>query len=271
MSTVLRQYKNQVSNVLNPINANPLILYLKNLVTNNLQSVNQLDKAVNAPSFSYYNTLGNNYFQRNDLVNAAISYQKSLEINSKQADICYKLGLIHDVQGLGGSEQYYTKAIHLNPDFSAIDFSLGSMLVKSIKFFESIQNYVKENNINPDESKYSEFYFNFGRLFDIKGDLDSCINCFEIVIKHNPNNIMANYRLGFLYDIKGLLDESIKCLLKTIELNPDFAEAYFDLGLKYFKKLDFLQSAQMYIKARDLNPQYARPNMSLGNIYNNIH
>jgi len=275
MSTTLQQHQNKITNVSNPINANTLTLYFKNLITgksgNFIETVNLLDNAVNAPSYSYYNIMANSYLQKNDFINAAISLQKSLEINPKQADVHYKLGLIHEIQGLEESGKYYTAAMQLDPNFSVIDNNLASMLVKSTRFFESFQNYVTENNINPDNPKYSELYFNLGRIFDIKGDFDSCITCFAIVIKHNPNNIKANYRLGFLYDIKGLLDESINCLLKTIELSPDYAEAYFLLGHKYFKKMEFLNSSLMYIKARELNPQYARPNTSLGNIYSNFN
>jgi len=241
MSTTLQQYQNQITNgtnVSNPINVSTLTLYFKNLMTgkntNLVEAVNQLDNAVNTPSFSYYNLMANNYLQKNDFINAAVSFQKSLEINSKQADVHYKLGIIHDSQELDGAGQYYTIAMQLDPDFSAIDNNLASLLVRSTIFFESFQKYVAENNINPDDPKYSELYFNLGRIFDIKGDLESAVNCYIIVIKHNPEDLRVNYRLGFLYDIKGLLDESINCLLKTIELSPGFAEAYLVLGHKYF-------------------------------------
>ena len=102
MSTILQQYQNRITNISNPLktNVNALKLYFKNLINGNLiEAVNQIDNAVNAPSFNFYNIMGNSYFQKSDFINAAIAYQKSLEINSIQANIHYKLGIIHEIKG----------------------------------------------------------------------------------------------------------------------------------------------------------------------------
>ncbi|NET43630.1 tetratricopeptide repeat protein [Okeania sp. SIO2B3] len=135
---------------------------------------------LNPSSFwSYYN-LGNLFVKNGEVDNGISWYQKSLSIFQQNR----QKFLLHNALGNALMEQHrldesiyhYELAISINPDSSESYFYLGLGLLKKLQYEDSIQNFIQALRIKPD---YRQVYTHLGKAFELKGDLDNAVNCYN--------------------------------------------------------------------------------------------
>ena len=79
------------------------------------------------------------------------------------------------------------------------------------------------------------------------------IEGFSSTIARDPNNAEAYFNRGRLYDSRGDLEKAIADYTKAIELKPDHAEAYVQRGAVYAEKGEPGKAASDYQKYRSLS------------------
>jgi tetratricopeptide (TPR) repeat protein len=84
------------------------------------------------------------------------------------------------------------------------------------------------------------------------------------VLKRQPDNALAMFRLGRVLGDLGRLDESIDYLARSVEAMPDYADAHAYLALGYQRKEDWAGAERHFHRALELNPRCEEAFVGLG-------
>ena len=80
-------------------------------------------------------------------------------------------------------------------------------------------------------------YFEKAYRFQMEGNLDEAIECYEKSIARYPTAEAYTF-LGWTYSFKGDLDRAIAECLNAIQVDPDFGNPYNDIGAYLIEKED---------------------------------
>ena len=94
------------------------------------------------------------------------------------------------------------KAIQVDPDFGNPYNDIGAYLIEKGRFDEAIAWLEKATHAKRYDS-YCFPHYNLGRIWEIKGDWDQAIQCYENALKSNPDYTPARRAMNGL---KGLLN-----------------------------------------------------------------
>lgn len=169
-------------------------------------------------------------------------------------------------QILRQSVGYLQKAVSVHPKYIDAWLLLGNAYFKMGNQFDStIVCYTNILNINPQHQLTIK---NLLAVNEHIADMDKKLQILEMVLKYDPANYLANYKMGQLYGKeKGDLDRSIQYLTKASEIDPSKQDAFIDLGVAYGLKKDFAKSASVLEKAVSINPNDPNVLMNLGLSY----
>jgi protein O-GlcNAc transferase len=99
------------------------------------------------------------------------------------------------------------------------------------------------------------------------GNLLQAEELYRKILREQPGNARAAFRLGAVLRAKGMLDEAVTYYRKTVELDPKHADAYIDLGSALQAKGQADEAILCYQKALTLNPDHAVALYNLGSAY----
>ena len=120
------------------------------------------------------------------------------------------------------------EAKKLNPDSLATDELLMFNLGKQKKFKEAIAILNESQNIEARDKPMTE-----GKIYEASGDISKAISHYKSLVKKNPYNDKAQFRLGQIYFERNDLKNSAKHLFKVLDQN----ESNIDARLLYIKVL----------------------------------
>jgi tetratricopeptide (TPR) repeat protein len=163
------------------------------------------------------------YQNRDDYNKAAEQFQKALQLDATYSQAAYYLGLTYNALfEEEKAQQYYKKAIEIDPDY-----------------LEAHANYA-------------------GMLLDI-GDVDEAIRQINTVLTLQPNHAVALTMLAQAYRFKELYGQSIEAAQKAIALAPKSAEPHLWMGdsLRLTGKLaDAGAEYGQYLKLSDFDSKF---------------
>lgn len=175
-----------------------------------------------------------------DLLDKGIDYyQKGYEQNYKQA------------AGL------FAQALQMDPTYSQAAFYLGLTYNALYEEDKAQEYYKKAIEIDPD---YLEAHADYGGMLLDIGDVDEAIRQFNIVLQRDPQNTDALTMLAQAYRFKQLYPRSIESANQAIQLAPKRAEPYLWLGdsLRLSGKYADAQSSyDNYLKLSDFDSKLA--------------
>ncbi|MDE6202675.1 MAG: tetratricopeptide repeat protein [Lachnospiraceae bacterium] len=148
----------------------------------------------------------------------------------------------------------YTKAIELNPEYSAAYNSCGLTYNKLGRYAEAINDFTKAILINP---KYATAYNNRGFAHKAIGEYAEAIADYEKAIELNPKYSIAYNNLGAAYNNLEEYVKAITYLDKSLELNPEYALAYNNRGFSYTALGEYEKAIADCTNAIELNPKYS--------------
>jgi tetratricopeptide (TPR) repeat protein len=159
---------------------------------------------------------------------AVEQFQKALELDPTYSQAALYLGraynALYDEQN---AEKYFSKAIEIDPDYLEAHASFGSMLLDVM-------------------------------------DTDKAIREFNIVLRREPNNILALTNIAQAYRMKGMYAEAIDSARKAAKLAPEYAEPHLWLA-------DSLRMSNQYDAARTEYGNYLRLSNFQSNIAGQLH
>jgi superkiller protein 3 len=106
----------------------------------------------------------------------------------------------------------------IDPENSAIFYNLGVVYTFLKQVDEAIAHFQKAIELNPD---YVEAWYNMGQIFLFKTkDFSRALNCFERATAIRSDYIGAHHQRGVAYELVGDREKAIACWEKTLELDP---------------------------------------------------
>ena len=237
------------------------------------------DKAANIPEFVNIKTAairkiredflndysfvraGNEFFKAGDTDNAIAEYKHALELNPNNAEAHLKLGFLmyNAKQMYDEGMAHYNQALKANPNDPRIHHDLGMALLHQRQFDRAIEHISAALRGMPNglDKQYNPvgMHFNLALAFSYAGRSAEAITHFSEVLRLDPKNAPAHYRLAMVMADQKDLDGSLKHYAAAVQLMPEIdtsARLHDLLAMNYAKAGRFQQAVQSARKAVDL-------------------
>ncbi|MFZ5906290.1 MAG: tetratricopeptide repeat protein [Nitrospirota bacterium] len=122
----------------------------------------------------------------------------------------------------------YQKTIELNPKNAKAFFNLGVALQKKGFIDKAIIYYEIAIGLN---QEFIEAHHNLGVAYSEKGLFDEALICFQRTVQLNPDHAGAFYNMGNTFVAEGQFQEALRCYQKAADILPDFADAQWAIAL----------------------------------------
>jgi tetratricopeptide (TPR) repeat protein len=168
------------------------------------------------------------------------------------------------LQKFDASEQEYTEALRIKPDYASVRYDLGILFFKQGKWDQAIEQYRKSLALDPNEP---DWHYNLGLAYQDKGNLDSAISEYREAKRLNPNKFDARMNLGSALMQKGLYAEAVMELRELEAMAPDSAMCHDCLANALYGswRLDEAALAE-YHEAEKLDPTDWRTRRNAGRV-----
>jgi len=141
--------------------------------------------AKNPNSWVGHNNLGLAFFRKGQTDEAAVQFQKALEINPNYAEARNNIGSSLFQKGhLEEAIAQYQKALEINPNHVLAHDIIGNALFRMGRLDEAIEQYEMAVKIDP---RIAEVHSSLGLAFFRKGQFDDAIAQFEEALRLNPD------------------------------------------------------------------------------------
>ncbi len=149
------------------------------------------------------------------------------------------------------AEEYFLKAIELDPDYPESYHNLGILQAVLYKTNEAIINFKKLIDLEPYNP---EHHNNLGIIYFKEGIYNDSESSFRKALEVEKDYTGALFNLGKLLYILENTDESILVLEHFHEIDDSNTEAMDVLGLCYLKNNEKEKARLIWEKALEINP-----------------
>jgi tetratricopeptide (TPR) repeat protein len=184
---------------------------------------------------------------------AAVHYQKALELKPDHADAYYNLG--HLLAKMGQTDEalaHYQKALEIDPNHAKAHINLGGLFEDVGRAGEALAHYSKASEIDPNDSGIQ---YNLGSLLEDMGRPDEAMAHYQKALILTPNHTETHYNLGHLLARMGRIDEAMVHYQQALELRPNHADAHNNLGILLASRGRADEAIAHFRKASELDPQ----------------
>ncbi len=186
---------------------------------------------------------------------ASGAYQKSIEINPKDALAHNNLGIVYTSLAIYSfAIREFTEAIRLKPDYQEAYGNLGIAYIKSDKMEKAAEAFEKAVRLKPDDVKS---YNNLAVVFFNSGKLKEAAEATKQAIMIKPDYPESYYNLGAVYFQMNMHAEAAEALKQFIRLKPDIPEVHLRLGIIYSMQ-DTESALKEYEILKNLDPDSAK-------------
>ena len=172
--------------------------------------------------------IGASYSFNNDVENALLFFDKTLEINPQFPEVWYNKGVIFWYQGKSKEAlEASDNAIRISPQYAEAWSNKGAYLGRLGKNEEAVEAFDIATKINP---QYTDAWLNKGITLGHLERNEEALEAFEKIIEINPEYLMAWYNKGVVLNRLGRNEEALEAYDKAIKINPQLSEAWFNKG-----------------------------------------
>jgi len=146
--------------------------------------------------------------------------ERALELDPTLSDAWMTLaGMKADSWDWPGTEQYYRKAIELNPNNAQAHEELGEHLDAMGRLDEGLKECQIAQELDPNHDHLSI------ALYD-RRQFDRAIELMLMMLRQDPDNIELHHNLYLYYEAKGIYTEAVQHLERTVALTgfPELAD-----------------------------------------------
>jgi tetratricopeptide (TPR) repeat protein len=156
---------------------------------------------------------------------------------------------------LAKSEEYFNKAISLNPE---IYLNRGIAYYDNGQLELAFSDFDKTIALAP-KSEWA--YVNRGAIYDERGQYDQAIADYDKAIFLKPDFAKAYNNRGNSYRTKGQYDHAIADYDKAVSLDQNDSRTYLNRGFTFFYMRQFDQAVNDFERAAKINPDDAYPHV----------
>jgi len=148
---------------------------------------------------------GNEFFKAGDTDNAIQEYRRALELNPNNAEAHLRLGfLMYNAKRMyEEGMEHYNQALKANPNDPRIHHDLGMALLHQRQFDQAIEHLLVALQGMPNglDKQYNPIgmHYNLALAFSFVGRPEDAIPHFSEVVRLDPKNVSAHYRLAISY------------------------------------------------------------------------
>ncbi|UCE72590.1 MAG: tetratricopeptide repeat protein [Nitrospiraceae bacterium] len=185
-----------------------------------------------------HNKLATSYINNDQLNNAFVELQKSLQLDPQNKETLNSLGYISArFKKYDEAVSYYEKAIALDPQYSFARNNLGVAYLEMGQWDQAIEQF-ESALVNPTYGTPERAYTNMGYAYYKKGDYLNAESVLKEAETRNPTFILAMYRLGLVYKELGDDAAAIAELDRALKVAPDYLDARWELAQAYLRTGD---------------------------------
>ncbi len=201
---------------------------------------------------------GNEFFKAGDTDNAIQEYNRALELNPNNAEAHLKLGfLMYNArkmykEGLA----HYNQALKANPNDPRIYHDLGMALLHQRQFEKAIKHISEALRRMPNglDKQYNPvgMHLSLALAYSFAGKSKEAATHFSEVLRRDPKNALAHYRLAMALADQRDIDRSIKHYAAAVKLNPKIDTSptlHYLLAMNYAEKRQFKEAVRFAEKA----------------------
>ena len=209
--------------------------------------------------------LGREYRDQGKLEEAAVEFEKAIELDPKDAEAYRNLGTAYGELGKWEeSAAAYERAIELEPDFGRAYGDLAVTYYNLGRIPEALEAGEKAVELAPD---YASGHNNLGVVYGAQGEIEMAIAEYEKAIELDPSDPDPHNNLGIIYKEQGEFEMAIAEYESAIELDPSDPKPHNNLGNVYKQQGEFDMAVAEYEKAMEIDPDYSTAHASLGLLY----
>ena len=183
-----------------------------------------------------------------------------------------QLGDSYAVQGkLKEAEPFYREALRINPNLPGVLNNLGFVLRSLGKPLDAEPYLRKALEVSP---WFVNPRFDLADILITKNNHAEAIEQFRLILKSEPDNFVANFKLGMLLSegAENLRDlpAAVNLLTRAGELNPQTAEVQFSLGNALYRAERVEESLAAFERALSIDPKHARAANNIGTVLGRV-
>jgi tetratricopeptide (TPR) repeat protein len=138
------------------------------------------------------------------------------------------------------AEAAVQKAIALDPEFTPAHRALASFYVSSQQTEKAI---VKFESFLAKDQKDIAGLIQLGMLYEAKGEYDGAFKCYQNVLKHNPNSVVALNNIAYaLSERMGKIDEALEYARRARNVSPTDPHSADTMGWILYKKGQYAEA-----------------------------
>ncbi len=199
-----------------------------------------------------HNNLGTALLQTGRADEAAIHFQKALEVQPKYPEARNNLGNVFFQKGqVDEAVAHYQKALEINPKFALARYNLGVAFLQIGRVHDAVAHFQEALAIEPDMAKAQ---YNLGLAFAQLGRVSEAVVHYNKALEINPSYADAEYNLGVVLVQLGRINEAVSHYNKALVVNPNYAEAHNNLGTAFIQIGRVSEAVAHFRKAMTINP-----------------
>ncbi|PPJ64832.1 tetratricopeptide repeat-containing S1 family peptidase [Cuspidothrix issatschenkoi] len=167
----------------------------------------------------------------------------------------------------------YTKAIQLNPSYTAAYYNRGWLYKEQKKWELALADFTKYIELDPDSDTAAESYHQLGNIYNALGNKELAIANYTKAIAIVPKFAWAYLNRGSTYQKLGKYELALADFNKAININPNFSFGYYLRGWLYRRQEKQELALADFTKYIELDPDSdtaAQAYLQLGNIYSGL-
>ena len=189
-------------------------------------------------------------------------YNQILEIQADHFEALHLSGLIaHAWKQTIQAEDFFSRAIAINPYFAPLHYNYGLMLQDLNHFEQSIMSYDTAISLNPN---YAEAYQNRGVIFLECKRFHEARDSYQKATIIRKRYASANFGYGLASQALKHFQDALASYEKTIIINPSFAEAYHNRAAVFNEMKQLPEAVSSYKTAVTIKPSYAEAYLNCG-------
>ena len=167
--------------------------------------------------------MGDQMFQRGDLVGASEAYKKALEQSPNSEWIHLKMALcLSRLSRPDEAMESLREAIHIAPDFTQAHHQMGLLLMKKGDFVEATEHFMEVTRRKPDQAGA---FNSLGLALARQGRLNQASNNFAHAVQLDGRYVEARFNLAQIFLQQGARAQAAAELDRALEINPQFKAA----------------------------------------------